>query len=132
MGRDALTRETEEVRQRLREVTNQAPDGANRAIAKLANLSPGTVSKFRRGIYLGDNTAVAERIGEALANMDAAAAITNGDWRAAWLVKRGRNVRLVRKRDTMESMRSENPDVHVVQIWIGPGTSELCFTEEGK
>jgi hypothetical protein len=120
-----------DLRRRLREIMSQDPRaGMNREIARRANLSPSTVSKFARAIYTGDNSAVAERLGQVLADLDAATAIASGDWKAAWIVKRGRNVRLIRKRDTVEAMREQDPDAHVVQIWIGPGPKDLCFTEE--
>ena len=118
----------EEVRTRLREATQEK--GATRAIAQAASLNAATVSRFRRGIYTGDNDIVAAKLGEVLASMDAAQAIASGDWKAVWLVKEGRNVRIVKKRETVDAVKQRNPTAHVVQVWIGPGSKDLRFTQE--
>lgn len=88
------------------------------------------MSKFARRIYTGDNEIVAAKLAEVLASNEAAKAIAAGGWNTNWIVKRGKSVQIIRKRETVDRLKQADPELHVVQVWIGPGKRDLCFTKE--
>jgi hypothetical protein len=122
-----VTEMAAQVRERMNELAAQSRFGFGRELAEMVGVSESTVSRFRNAIYTGDNEAIAAKLGEALASIEAARAIAGGQWRAAWLVKRGWNVRVIRKWETVEAITSQDPEAHVVQVWIGPGREDLHF-----
>lgn len=112
-------------------LANQGKGGARR-LADEAGISPGTLSKFRHGIYRGDERRVADSLAMILANRAAAEALVSGQYRTWWLVATTAGLRLCRKAQTVEAIRRNHADAHVVQILLGSQPHDIHFVDEER
>ena len=98
-------------------------------LAQEAGISPATLSKIRTGKYAGNVDRVSARLLEAMASREAADAIATGRYRPAWLVRTRKELRVVKRPETVERMRQRDPEAHVVQVWLGPEPQDMYFVK---
>ena len=103
------------------------------SVAREIGFSKATLSKYRRGIYPGNNQQITERLAEWLGSYKIAEEQLAGNLKQIWLVRSGPGprVRLVRTRKALDKLLVEKPDSWVMTIWLGQAMSDVFFSTGG-
>lgn len=120
------TVDEQSVRAKLNEYLDRAGRGGAAELAR-SGISPAVISKFARGVYVGNSTSVAERLAEIIASREAADLVASGQARTAWLIHRSKGMlQLVKRAETMQAIVSGDPDARVFTVFYGsPGVLKV-------
>jgi len=112
--------------ERVNRYLEAAPKGTAARLAREADMSPGTLSKFRKGSYCGDAEIVARKLATVLDSEELALQIASGRAQLrAWLVNTVEGLRLVENPEVMDLLRNETAERFVCQIWTGERLQDI-------
>lgn len=126
------TSEIEQVRERLNGLLEHEPRLTASSVAREIGFSKATLSKYRRGIYPGNNQQITERLAEWLGSYKIAEEQLAGNLRQMWLVRSGPNrTRLARTRKALDKVLVDYPQSYVITIWLGAAMPDVFFSTGG-
>lgn len=112
--------EINSVRHELNEILDNDPKITASSIARDINLSKSTLSKYRHGIYPGNNSMISDRLAEWMGSRKIAKEQMAGNLRQVWLVRLSpERIRTVKTRKALVKALAENPDAYVITMWLG-------------
>ena len=112
--------EINSVRHELNEILDNDPKITASSIARDINLSKSTLSKYRHGIYPGNNSMISDRLAEWMGSRKIAKEQMAGNLRQVWLVRLSpERIRVAKTRRALEKALTENPDAWVITMWLG-------------
>lgn len=112
--------EINSVRHELNEILDNYPKITASSIARDINLSKSTLSKYRHGIYPGNNSMISDRLAEWMGSRKIAKEQMAGNLRQVWLVRLSPDrIRIVKTRRALEKVLAESPDAYVITMWLG-------------
>lgn len=124
--------EINSVRHELNEILTNEPSVTASSIARDINLSKATLSKFRHGVYPGNNSMIADRLAEWFGSRKIAREQMAGNLKQVWLVRTSpERIKVVRTRRALDKALTEAPDAYVVTIWLGMHTLHDVFFSTG-
>lgn len=112
--------EINSVRHELNEILDNDPKITASSIARDINLSKSTLSKYRHGIYPGNNSMISDRLAEWMGSRKIAKEQMAGNLRQVWLVRLSpERLRIAKTRRALDKALAENPDAYVITMWLG-------------
>ena len=90
------------------------------SVARDINLSKSTLSKYRHGIYPGNNSMISDRLAEWMGSRKIAKEQMAGNLKQVWIVRLSpERLRIAKTRRALEKALAENPDAWVITMWLG-------------
>lgn len=112
--------EINSVRHELNEIIDNDPKITASSIARDINLSKSTLSKYRHGIYPGNNSMISDRLAEWMGSRKIAKEQMAGNLKQVWIVRLSpERLRIAKTRRALEKALAENPDAWVITMWLG-------------
>ena len=128
-----IINEINSVRHELNEILETEPTVTASSIARKIGLSKGTVCRFRKGVYTGNNELIAAKIAEYIGSHRIAQKQISGELKQIWIVRTSTdNIKLVRTRRALDKALATTPEAHVITMWLGmQDTRDVFFSTGG-
>ena len=125
--------EVTELRADLTELLEQDPTITTSHIARKIGFSKGTVCRFRKGVYTGNNELIASKIAEYIGSHRIAQKQISGELKQIWIVRTSTdNIKLVRTRRALDKALATTPEPHVITMWLGMQDIRDVFFSTGS
>ena len=125
--------EINSVRHELNEILETEPTVTASSIARDINLSKATLSKYRHGIYPGNNSMISDRLAEWMGSRKIAKEQMAGNLKQVWLVRLSPDrIRIVKTRRALEKALATTPEAHVITMWLGMQDIRDVFFSTGS
>lgn len=102
-------------------------------VARKIGFSKGTVCRFRKGIYTGNNDLIASKIAEYIGSHRIAQKQISGELKQIWIVRTSPdNIKLVRTRRALDKALAATPEANVITMWLGMQDIRDVFFSTGS
>ena len=124
--------EITKLRMELNELLESEPAITANKVAKEMGVSKGTLSKYRRGIYPGNNQMISDRLAEWMGSRRIAQEQLAGNVKQVWLTRQSpERIRIIRSRSALNKFLAEYPDACVITVWLGQKNVNDVFFSTG-
>ena len=121
------------LRNELNEFLDQNPRLSASGVAREIGVSKATLSKYRRGIYPGNNSMISDRLAEFIGSHKIAKEQLAGNLKQVWLVRLSpERIRIVKTRRALEKVLAATPETYVVTMWLGMKDVRDVFFSTGE
>ena len=125
--------DAEIIRAEFDALLRQDPQLSLSLVARKIGFSKGTVCRFRKGIYTGNNELIAAKIAEYIGSHRIAQKQISGELKQIWIVRTSTdNIKLVRTRRALDKALAATPEAHVITMWLGMQDIRDVFFSTGS
>ena len=125
--------DAEIIRSEFDALLRQDPQLSLSLVARKIGFSKGTVCRFRKGIYTGNNELIAAKIAEYIGSHRIAQKQISGELKQIWMVRTSTdNIKLVRTRRALDKALATTPEAHVITMWLGMQDIRDVFFSTGS
>lgn len=125
--------DAEIIRSEFDDLLRQDPQLSLSLVARKIGFSKGTVCRFRKGVYTGNNELIAAKIAEYIGSHRIAQKQISGELKQIWIVRTSTdNIKLVRTRRALDKALAATPEAHVITMWLGMQDIRDVFFSTGS
>lgn len=125
--------DAEIIRSEFDALLRQDPQLSLSLVARKIGFSKGTVCRFRKGVYTGNNELIAAKIAEYIGSHRIAQKQISGELKQIWIVRTSTdNIKLVRTRRALDKALATTPEAHVITMWLGMQDTRDVFFSTGS
>ena len=125
--------DAEIIRSEFDALLRQDPQLSLSLVARKIGFSKGTVCRFRKGVYTGNNELIASKIAEYIGSHRIAQKQISGELKQIWIVRTSTdNIKLVRTRRALDKALANTPEAHVITMWLGMQDIRDVFFSTGS
>ena len=125
--------DAEIIRSEFDALLRQDPQLSLSLVARKIGFSKGTVCRFRKGVYTGNNELIATKIAEYIGSHRIAQKQISGELKQIWIVRTSTdNIKLVRTRRALDKALATTPEAHVITMWLGMQDIRDVFFSTGS
>lgn len=125
--------DAEIIRSEFDDLLRQDPQLSLSLVARKIGFSKGTVCRFRKGVYTGNNELIAAKIAEYIGSHRIAQKQISGELKQIWIVRTSPdNIKLVRTRRALDKALAATPEANVITMWLGMQDIRDVFFSTGS